>query len=188
MSRERIRRIAPPSFFEPPRRERVRRTTTGERHALANPITRFRGDYDFLSNFYMRPFYWRGYRIESAEHAYQSEKTTSEIWRWKIIRAPTASLAKKLGRAAPIREDWERVKDAIMLAVLRAKFEDRELLDRLRATGRRYLEEGNTWRDNYWGVCPPRDDGSNAIPSYGRNTLGKLLMQVRDENTWEPPR
>ena len=37
--------------------------------------------------------------------------------------------------------------------------------------GEEYLEEGNTWHDTYWGVCNGK----------GKNKLGKILMQVREE-------
>ena len=33
------------------------------------------------------------------------------------------------------------------------------------------LIEGNTWNDTYWGVC-------NGV---GKNTLGQLLMKIREE-------
>jgi predicted NAD-dependent protein-ADP-ribosyltransferase YbiA (DUF1768 family) len=33
------------------------------------------------------------------------------------------------------------------------------------------LIEGNTWGDQYWGVCA----------GVGENHLGKLLMQIRSE-------
>ena len=58
-----------------------------------------------------------------------------------------------------------------MEEALRKKFSDPGLRKALLDTGDEYLEEGNTWRDEYWGVC-------NGI---GKNRLGKLLMKIRDE-------
>jgi hypothetical protein len=44
---------------------------------------------------------------------------------------------------------------------------------RLKETGDTVLIEGNTWHDNYWGVCEcGRCKG-------GVNKLGELLMKVR---------
>jgi predicted NAD-dependent protein-ADP-ribosyltransferase YbiA (DUF1768 family) len=38
-------------------------------------------------------------------------------------------------------------------------------------TGKRFLMEGNYWKDTYWGVC--NGDGDNR--------LGEMLMRVRRE-------
>ena len=85
--------------------------------------------------------------------------------------AQTPGQAKRLGRKCLLRKDWEEAKDHAMLSVLRAKFANPELKEKLIATGDVELVEGNHWNDTYWGVC-------NGI---GKNMLGKLLMQVREE-------
>ena len=55
---------------------------------------------------------------------------------------------------------------------LKKKFtEHLDLQERLLATGDAILIEGNTWNDTYWGVC-------NGV---GKNTLGQLLMKIREE-------
>lgn len=41
------------------------------------------------------------------------------------------------------------------------------------STGDAELVEGNTWNDTWWGV--------NATTGKGKNMLGRLLMQVREE-------
>ena len=46
-----------------------------------------------------------------------------------------------------------------------------DLADKLLATGDAYLEEGNTWHDEIWGV----------YQGEGTNWLGLILMQVREE-------
>ena len=43
-------------------------------------------------------------------------------------------------------------------------------------TGDAELIEGNTWHDNYWGVC-----SCSKCNGRGKNRLGKLLMKVREE-------
>jgi hypothetical protein len=58
-----------------------------------------------------------------------------------------------------------------MYGLILGKFQDPELKTKLLATGDAELIEGNWWGDVYWGVC----NGE------GRNELGKILMQVRDE-------
>ena len=70
-----------------------------------------------------------------------------------------------------MRADWEEVKIEIMEEALRLKFDDPHLKDLLLATGDKELIEGNTWNDQFWGVC-------NGV---GENNLGKLLMKLRKE-------
>jgi len=62
-----------------------------------------------------------------------------------------------------------------MLEVLRRKFLHAELAQKLVATGDRYLVEGNTWGDTFWGMATK--DGKLE----GDNVLGDCLMQVRKE-------
>jgi predicted NAD-dependent protein-ADP-ribosyltransferase YbiA (DUF1768 family) len=58
-----------------------------------------------------------------------------------------------------------------MLNLLRQKFQNPELREKLLCTGKLELIEGNYWGDTYWGVCR----------GVGENRLGKLLMLVREE-------
>jgi predicted NAD-dependent protein-ADP-ribosyltransferase YbiA (DUF1768 family) len=62
-----------------------------------------------------------------------------------------------------------------MEAALRKKFAIPELREKLLATGDAWLEEGNHWHDNFWGVCHCID----CQDEMGWNHLGKLLMKIR---------
>lgn len=140
---------------------------------LASTVTKFRGHYGFLSNFYRHPFAWSGGTVTTAEHAFQAEKTLDPTWQARILAAPTAREAKALGRACPKRPDWEAARIEAMRQVLKAKFQVGTVLaERLEATGNRILQEGNTWGDTFWGIC-------NGV---GSNWLGQLLMEVRSHN------
>jgi ribA/ribD-fused uncharacterized protein len=142
---------------------------------------RFDGtEYAFLSNFYpseivildgMEPKTY-----STVEHAYQTAKTLDKEEREKIRTASTPGLAKSMGQKCKLRDDWEEVKDKIMLFCLKKKFEIPELKQKLMETGDAHLVEGNTWHDNHFGVCVCIKCGS-----VGKNILGTLLMQVRDE-------
>lgn len=96
---------------------------------------------------------------------------TNDIDRRIIQYTRLAADAKRLAHKFNRREDWEQVKDDIMLELLRIKFNQEPLKVLLLSTKEAELIEGNTWGDVYWGVC-------NGI---GQNKLGKLLMQVRSE-------
>jgi predicted NAD-dependent protein-ADP-ribosyltransferase YbiA (DUF1768 family) len=59
-----------------------------------------------------------------------------------------------------------------MRECLVAKFgQNPELMQLLKDTGDSILIEGNSWGDQFWGVC-------NSV---GKNWLGKLLMEIRDK-------
>jgi ribA/ribD-fused uncharacterized protein len=74
-----------------------------------------------------------------------------------------------------IREDWDQVKDGIMLDLLKIKFSNPELQRKLKETGNAELIEGNYWHDNYWGQCYcPKCHNKR-----GQNKLGKMLMEIR---------
>ena len=133
-------------------------------------IDSFRGRYFFLSNYYPCDFVWEGLLYRNAEAAFQSAKCTDTIGRLNFTNL-SPNLAKAKGRKIYLRDDWESIKDDTMLNIIRAKFKNPKLSRKLIATGDQELIEGNTWNDTYWGVC-------NGI---GKNKLGQILMQVREE-------
>lgn len=131
-------------------------------------IDSFTDDYFFLSNFYECPVLFLGYNYNSSEAAFQAQKCPE---RAKEFTNLSPDKAKKLGKTVKLREDWESVKDSIMLEVVRSKFiQNEDLFKMLIETGDVELIEGNWWGDKYWGVC-----------NGGKNKLGKILMQVRKE-------
>ena len=145
--------------------------------ANAPAITSFRGEHAFLSNFHERTFAFAGELWPSAEHAFQAFKTLDPLARIEIAEAATPGQAKRLGRRAELRSDWEIAKRSVMQQVLVAKFSLPDLRAALLATGDARLVEGNTWGDTYWGVCRGE----------GRNELGKLLMRIREHiATYDP--
>src|ERR1700691_5814087 len=135
-------------------------------------IDRFAGDYRFLSNFYPATVVYEGLTYPDSEHAYQSAKTLDMNQRRRIAALPTPAEAKHAGEALIYRPDWPQVKYQVMLDCVRDKFtRNPDLRAKLLATGNAYLEEGNTWGDQIWGVYQGK----------GTNWLGKILMQVRAE-------
>jgi ribA/ribD-fused uncharacterized protein len=140
------------------------------------PILEFDGtDFRFLSNFYIAPFEWLGRVWPHSESAYQAMKTVDSR-KWDEFLNITPGQAKRKGKQLVMRPDWEKVKVEIMAEILFHKFDQNpDLKMKLIATGDRHLEEGNTWGDRFWGVCPP---GSGN----GQNWLGILLMELR--NIW----
>jgi ribA/ribD-fused uncharacterized protein len=147
------------------------------------PITLFKGEHRFLSNFAAFPVVFEGVEYPTAEHAYVAAKTLDpEIRAW-VRQIDTPGNAKYRGKSIALRPDWEDVRDDVMLTILRSKFtrnpEARELLI---ATGDAELVEGNRWHDNYWGRC--RCKNCRGVEAH--NVLGRLLMMVRQEVRREP--
>ena len=135
------------------------------------PISSFRGEYSFLSNFYPSPIAYEGRIYPTNENFFQAMKTTDKAQRQQFSHISPA-LAKRAGRKLKLRGDWEPdLKKRVMLYGLRQKFSNPELKEMLLNTGDEELIEGNNWGDTYWGVC-------NGI---GMNMLGKMLMLVRIE-------
>lgn len=142
---------------------------------MMEKINRFRGKYEFLSNFYPCIVYFEGMAYPSVEHAFQAAKSLDTHVRQGFQVCPTPADAKGFGRKVALRPDWEDVKISVMKDIVRDKFtrnlSDVELSALLLATGDAYLEEGNNHRDTFWGT----------VNGEGRNELGKILMEVREE-------
>ncbi|GAA5534786.1 NADAR family protein [Deinococcus aluminii] len=134
-------------------------------------IRGFRGQYAFLSNFEPAVIRVRGMRYPTVEHAFQACKTENLAERAVIAALPTPAEARQAGQQVTLRPGWDDMKEEVMLAMLRVKFRQPDLRERLLATGDAALVEDNAWRDRYWGV----------YRGQGLNRLGVLLMQVREE-------
>lgn len=135
-------------------------------------ITQFRDDYRFLSNFYPSFITLRGVIFQSAEAAYQATKAR-DYKLDEVFRKLSPGQSKKLGRNILIREDWDEIKLGVMETILRLKFFDKNMRERLIATGDAELYEGNSWGDKFWGC--------DWETLEGENHLGKLLMKLRGE-------
>ena len=126
----------------------------------------------WLSNFWRAKQVINNIVYDSNEHFYQSEKAKSEKIRDWIITAPNPFLAMMAGRALrdgkELRVNWEKLKVVVMLVGLQFKFSQNENLKQmLLDTGNAILHE-NSPTDMFWG-------------KKGKDMLGILLMQVRDE-------
>ena len=135
-------------------------------------ITEFRLDYQFLSNFYpCKVKLMDDDNIyPSVEHAYQAAKTINIAQRAIIVIAYNAAEAKRIGKRAQLRLDWDILKLGIMTDLVYQKFSQNNALKTLLlATGDAILIEGNYWGDKYWGVCN----------NEGKNHLGIILMNTR---------
>jgi len=133
-------------------------------------INRFEGEHAWLSNFYERPFELDGHTWPTVEHYFQAMKTEESRRQEWVRSSPDAATAKRRGRSVPLRGGWNGMRLDVMARALEAKFRQHEdLRDLLVNTRSAYLEEGNTWGDDFWGTVDGR----------GFNHLGVLLMKLR---------
>lgn len=128
----------------------------------------------FLGNFYPCAIKMWDMKFSCSEAAFQAAKFAHKpeiAVRFTHLDGEGAwKLARKLSYQQ--RPDWYQVRESVMLEVLRAKFkQNRELAELLQATGDAYIVE-HTCRDAFWA------DGGDGT---GKNRLGHLLMQLREE-------
>lgn len=141
---------------------------------MENKITQFQGKYRWLSNFAPAHIVLDNLTYPSVEHAYQSAKSNNIGWKRQCAdKNNTAGQIKRLSRKQTIRPDWEAVKVNVMSLCLKEKFKQEPYRSLLLETGDAHISEGNHWRDAFWGV--------DLQTGEGKNTLGKLIMGIRDE-------
>lgn len=132
-------------------------------------IRGFFDEYRYLSNFYIASVRYNGLLFQNNEAAFQAQKCPSRASEFTKLNP---SQAKRLGRRVSLRRDWESVKYTIMKEIVYAKFsQNTALRNMLLGTGNAKLFEENTWGDTIWGT----------VNGQGRNYLGKILEEVRDE-------
>jgi ribA/ribD-fused uncharacterized protein len=131
-------------------------------------------EYGCFSNFAPYPVRMEGKLWPTSEHYFQAKKFEDLAHQEKIRQTKSPMIAARMGRdrKKPLRRDWESVKLTIMRDVIRAKFSQHDDIRRvLLATGDAHLVE-HTGNDAFWG------DGGDGS---GRNMLGRILMEVREE-------
>ncbi len=130
--------------------------------------------YGCFSNFSKHGFTLGGKPWQTVEHYFQAQKFPGTPQEEAIRLAPDSMTAKNLGNSHdyPLRADWQAVKDDVMREAVRAKFSQHpDIRAVLLGTGQEVLVEAAR-NDSYWGYGP---DGQ------GKNRLGKVLMEVREE-------
>ena len=131
------------------------------------------GKFGFLSNLYKKEIEFEGIIFATPEHAYQYGKFKDEETRDWAMKAPKPFLIAILGHGLlwDITDKWSEIKIKRMHEILRVKFQDSELKQKLLETKDAILVEDSK-TDAFWGI---------GKKETGKNMLGKLLMKVRKE-------
>lgn len=138
-----------------------------------------------FSNHYSCYFAVKGKTYTSSEQYYMSVKASffNDPIAYKIIMGTNDCAKQKLaGRHVKGYNEflWKKVRDNVMRDALASKFEQSRKLTRiLRATGTKTLIECNE-HDTYWSSGISVDAMNRGEPWTGRNKLGTLLMELRD--------
>ncbi len=134
--------------------------------------------YGAFSNLYRRAMVFEGETFPTSEHAYQAGKARKPEVRAWLMQAPTPALLAMAAHGLyywDVAPGWSTTKFDRMRGVLRAKFRQHDdLRELLLATGDARLVEAATVDNEVnrvWG----------EVNGVGRNMLGVLLMEVRDE-------
>lgn len=143
---------------------------------IDDPIYFFDGEFRFLSNFWACSILFEGIKYPSVEHAYQAAKIVDRREREFVATIASAGGAKRYGRRLVLRDGWDDIRIDVMRLLLREKFQTPEMAVKLEETGERELIEGNHWGDYFWGMV------NTSRGYHGENNLGKLLMELRQEN------
>jgi ribA/ribD-fused uncharacterized protein len=128
--------------------------------------------YGYLNNFTQAKMFIYGKWWKTVEHAYQAQKTSNPLEYDAIWKAETPRKARDLGQKVNMRSDWDKIKYQVMKECVLAKFvQHHNLRQELLSTGDEEIVEDSPI-DYYWGCG---SDGS------GKNMLGKILMEIRQE-------
>ena len=145
----------------------------------------FQGHHSCLSNMSEAVFVYEGREFTSSEIAYQSkraEESKQPELAEKIRKCQDAYKAKRLSRGIKDGEKWNDKKEKVMKDIVKVKFTQNEKIKAsLIETRDMVLCEGTG--DRYWGCGIPISKSSqiDSTKLPGKNKLGKILMEVRNE-------
>ena len=105
-------------------------------------INKFRGEYAFLSNFYKTPVEFGGLVYPCVENAFQAQKCPDGEEKIKYTQQNNPVRAKMMGKKEKLPTDWETRSVEVMEQLLRAKFRDPVLAEKLANTGDAVIVEG----------------------------------------------
>lgn len=140
---------------------------------LQEDILQFNKQYSWLSNFSPCSIELDSIIYKSVEHAYMSAKSDDEQWKYFCAKEDLARIVKNKSKSIILKDNWNSIKVDIMYNCLLQKYTQEPYKSLLKNTGDCFIQEGNTWKDTFWGV--------DLSTSNGKNMLGTLIMNIRDK-------
>jgi len=167
-------RIRPSQFPKPPERRRGKDWSLlveqSGRRVLQVVL-------NFLSNFSSSPIEMEGIIYPTAQHAFLAARTDNPVQKERLSRIKSPFRAKIAASRLPTRAEWPQIERVVLEQVMRLKFRDPTLRQKLASTGDALILLLNDWGDNIDGVCLDQDSGH----WWGENRVGLILMAIRDE-------
>ena len=149
-------------------------------------VTAFAGKEDPLSNFFPCDIKIYGLLHRSAEHAYQytkAQQAGKDKIAERILHARSAYQAKQEAKSLPYNPNWGDRKEKVMAEVVAAKFKTcREFQEKLLSSDKILAE--CVPGEMFWATGLSTDVSLNVKKSSwpGRNIMGRILSDLRDEN------
>ncbi|MBR4879076.1 MAG: NADAR family protein, partial [Clostridia bacterium] len=146
-------------------------------------------EYGYFSNWYRAEFEYAGKRFSSVEQFMMYHKVMmfgQYSLGQAIMDSNDVAKIKKLGRTRFPEFNskiWDETCYAIVKRGVRAKFEqNKDILEKLLSTENKILAECSE-NDKKWGIGVSINDAERFDPSCwnGKNYLGRILMEVRDD-------
>ena len=134
----------------------------------------FKEKYFFLSTFYECKLSveedGKVYSFNNVESAFQAFKNKKLLDKFTFTKGLEAKkLSDKIKITTP---NWETEQLYIMGRLLHIKFSNKVLFFQLKLIEDEEIINDNYWYDTFWGVCKKE----------GKNILGKMLTNIRDNN------
>ena len=136
------------------------------------PIVGFRGSNGFLSNNYKHKITYKNRTYQCVEAAFQAQKTNDPSIQDKFTEYDGPTALEEGSKLKPV-EGWSAREVEVMRDILKAKFSNKGLRDKLLSTGYARIVESGDAGNTFWGYSLDR--------GYGENLLGELLMDLRKE-------
>lgn len=128
----------------------------------------YTSSYDWMRNDYNVDIKVGGWIFPTVEHAFQSFKTNDQDIISELTECSVKE-ARKIGHSLELPSDWDDKKVKVMTILLRKKFEDTDLMQKLVNTGSEHIIAD--MKDLFWGDV----DGTGA------NYFGLILEDIRKE-------
>lgn len=101
-----------------------------------------------------------------------SAKSNDIKWKNLCQNTKKPGDVKRASRKIKLRSDWENIKIEVMRKCIDQKFNQEPYKTKLIQTENEFIQEGNYWGDEFWGV--------NLKNGKGKNILGNLIMEKRE--------
>ena len=138
-----------------------------------------------FSNMFPTPMELYGVGIRTSEHLYQALKFSKYPNIQKTIineRSPMSAKFKSRSFQSRVRADWMKVNVNVMKFCLQLKLIQNDVFyEELAKTGKMDIVEHSS-KDVFWGAKLLENSKDSRVKIFvGKNMLGRLLIQLRDE-------